>query len=351
MKLAFVAPLAESVPPAGYGGTERVVAWLVEELVARGHDVTLFASGDSLTSARLVPIVPRALRPSGTSDHAAYHLAMLGEVFARAGEFDLVHAHVDHLAFPFARLARVPVVHTLHGRLDAPWLAWACARSPELHLVSISEAQRAPLPDVRFTTIHHGFPRGLFRFHPRGGDYVLFLGRISREKGPLAAIEAARAAGVPLKIAAKIDPHDGDLFEREIAPRLDPPRVEYLGEVGDAEKEELLGNARALLLPIEWPEPFGLAFIEAMACGTPVITRPRGSVPEIVRHGVDGLVAESVEELARAIRDVGAIDRARCRASFEARFTVERMADDYEALYRAVLARRGRDVAEVKRAG
>jgi glycosyltransferase involved in cell wall biosynthesis len=263
---------------------------------------------------------------------------MLGEAFLRAGEFDLVHSHVDYLAYPFERLVRTPVVHTLHGRLDLPWLSEIYRRYPELRLVSISAAQRAPLPGVRFLgTVHHGLPRELYRFRPRAGEHLLFLGRISPEKGPLAAIAAARRAGVRLLLAAKVDPVDREFFERDVRPELDPPRVEYVGEVDDAEKQELLGGARALLLPVDWPEPFGLAFIEALACGTPIVTCPCGSVPEIVREGVNGFVAADVDGLADAIGQLGRIERAACRADFERRFTVERMADGYEALYRRVL--------------
>ena len=341
MRLAFVAPLVESVPPSKYGGTERVVSWLVEELVRRGHDVTLFASSDSRTSARLAAGSPRALRLGKIGAEVNYHLDLLGRAFTRAGEFDLVHAHLDCLAFPFARLVDVPVVHTLHGRLDLPWQRDFFGRYPDGLFVSISDAQRAPLPDVRFTaTVHHGMPRDLFRFHGSPEDYLLFLGRVSPEKGPVPAIEAARVAGVPLKIAAKVDANDRAFFESEVEPLLDPPRIEYLGEVDDARKEELLGSARALLLPIDWPEPFGLTFIEALACGTPVITRSCGSAPEILRSGVSTLFGTDVASLARAIGEVDRIDRRACREEFEARYTVERMADDYEALYAKILEQR-----------
>ena len=337
MRLAFIAPLAESVPPDRYGGTERVVSWLVEELVRRGHDVTLFASGDSRTRSVLVPIVPRALRLAGVNDHGPYHLIELGEVFERRDEFDLIHSHLDYLAFPFTKLSRTPVVHTLHGRLDLPWLPDIYRRYPGLHLVSISDAQRAPLPAVRFdATVHHGLPRDLLTFRARPDDYFLFLGRISPEKGPELAIQAARVAGVRLVLAAKVDPMDRAFFEADVEPLLDPPRIEYIGEVGDRDKDELLGGARALLLPIDWPEPFGLTFIEAMACGTPVITRPCGSVPEIVRPGVTGSLASTLDGLVAAIRDVDRIERAACRAEFLRRFTVERMTDDYERVYRGL---------------
>ncbi len=340
MRLGFIAPLAESVPPLRYGGTERVVSWLVEELVRRGHDVTLFASGDSRTEARLVPFVPRALRGAGIRDHHPHHLMMLGEAFRRAAEYDLIHAHVDYLAFPFTRLVETPVVHTLHGRLDLPFLPGIYERYPGAHLVSISDAQRAPLLDVRFeATVRHGLPADLLRYHPRGGDYFLFLGRISVEKGPLLAIHAARAAGARLLIAAKVDAADREFFERDIEPLLDPPRIEFLGEVTDREKEELLGGARALLLPIDWPEPFGLTFIESLACGTPIVTRSCGSVPEILIPGVTGLIGSSLDEIVRALHEVESIDRSACRADFEKRFTVERMVDDYEAVYRRLVSR------------
>jgi glycosyltransferase involved in cell wall biosynthesis len=299
VRLAFVAPLAESVPPRRYGGTERVVSWLVEELVRRGHDVTLFASGDSRTGARLVPMAPKALRLAGVNDHGPYHLIELGEVFRRGTEFDLVHSHLDYLAFPFTRLSPTPVVHTLHGRLDLAWLPDIYRRYPELHLISISDAQRAPLPGVRFdATVHHGLPRDLLTFRVRPDDYFLFLGRVSPEKGPVLAVQAARAAGVRLVIAAKVDPMDRAFYEREVEPLLDPPRIEYVGEVDDREKDELLGGARGLLLPIDWPT-LRPHFIEAMACGSPVITRPCGSVPEIVSPGRHGCVASTLDRARR----------------------------------------------------
>jgi glycosyltransferase involved in cell wall biosynthesis len=338
VRIAVVAPLFESVPPTLYGGTERVVGWLVEALVRRGHEVTLFASGDSRTSARLIHEVPRALRLSREGNAELHHVMMLGEVFRRAREFDVIHSHVDVWAFPFSELVKTKVLHTLHGRLDLPWSKDVHRRHPSLELVSISDAQRAALPGVRFTaTVHHGMPRDLYRFHRRADDYFLFLGRTSAEKGLPLAIEVARRAGARLRIAAKIDDEEQEYFEREVRPLLRAPGIEFLGEISDGDKNDLLGRARALLLPIDWPEPFGLAFIEALACGTPVITRPRGSVPEIVRPGITGIVAEDVDGLVKAVRTVDEIDRADCRADFEARFTDERMADAYEDVYERLI--------------
>lgn len=347
MRIALVAPLAESVPPKLYGGTERVVAWLADEMVRRGHAVTLFASGDSSTRATLEPGVARALRLSGVNDHAPYLLRMLGEAFRRADEFDVIHSHVDYLAFPFTRVVDTPVVHTLHGRLDVPWLRPYVASFPDLELISISDAQRLPWPKTRFAaTIPHGLPRDLFRPSMEMDDYALFLGRISPEKGPVAAIHAAIRAGVPLVIAAKVDPVDRDYFEREVLPLLDHPLLEYVGEVDDAQKGRLLRRARALLHPIDWPEPFGLVFVEALASGTPVVTRARGSALEIVKPDVTAIVVDREEDLAAALHGVVALDRAACRADFEARFTVERMCDAYEAVYRDAMARREADAAE-----
>jgi glycosyltransferase involved in cell wall biosynthesis len=351
MRIAYLAPLVESVPPALYGGTERVIAWLTEEMVRRGHEVTLFASGDSRTNARLVPGAPRALRLAGVRDAQPLTLSMVADAFARAHEFDIVHSHVDWLAFPFGRLIVQPVVHTLHGRLDLPFLPEIYARHPELDLVSISEAQRIPLPGVRFlATVHHGLPADLYAPAATQEDYVLFLGRMSDEKGPVLAIRAAQAAGVPLVLAAKVDPVERPYFEAEVEPLLRLPGVEFVGEVTDEQKEDLLGRARALLAPIDWPEPFGLMFIEAMACGTPVITRPLGSAPELVEHGRTGLLARTVDELAAAIHDVGRIDRGACRRTFEERFTVERMAASYEAVYRRVMGRENTLLADAAEA-
>ena len=338
MRIAQIAPLYERVPPQGYGGTERIVSYLTEELVRRGHQVTLFASGDSLTRARLWSPCPRALRPAGVKDPMVYTAMSLGEVFEHADAFDLIHSHVDYLAFPFIRLTDTPVVHTQHGRLDLPDLPAIFAQYPEAAQISISDAQRAPLPHANWVaTVHHGLPRDLYAFRDRPENYLLFLGRIAPEKRPDWAVAVARRAGIPLKIAAKVDAVDRLYFEREIAPLLEHPLVEFLGEVDDAAKQELLGSALALLFPIDWPEPFGLVMIEALACGTPVIARPCGAVPEIIEHGRTGLLGWTVDALAAHVRQVERLDRAVCRRVFEIRFTVEAMVDRYEAAYAKVL--------------
>lgn len=341
MRIAQIAPLYESVPPALYGGTERIVHFLTEELARLGHDVTLFASGDSRTSARLVPVCERALRLGGAKEPVAPHLIGLETAFRRAREFDVIHSHVDLLAYPFARRhAGAPVIGTLHGRLDLPELRPIYREYREAAVVSISDSQRAPLPFAHWLgTVHHGLPTGLYPFHPGQGRYLAFLGRISPEKGLESAIDIALASGLPLKIAAKVDRDDRLYFSDVIKPRLDHPLIEYVGEIGDAQKASFLGNALALLFPIDWPEPFGLVMIESMACGTPVIARRRGSVPEVMRHGVSGFMFEKDDEAAALVGRIGEIDRAGCRRHFEARFGARRMAEDYLAIYRRVAER------------
>ncbi|HSL20202.1 MAG TPA: glycosyltransferase family 4 protein [Vicinamibacterales bacterium] len=339
MRLAQVAPLAESVPPRLYGGTERVVWTLTEELVRQGHDVTLFASGDSLTSARLVPVVRQALRLSGCQDALAPHVLQLEEVLKRADQFDVVHFHISQIHFPVVR--RFPTAHvtTLHGRLDIPELVPLFQEFSDIPCVSISDAQRLPLPHANWVaTVHHGLPPGRLAFEPRHGSYLAFLGRVSPEKRVDRAIAIARAAGMPLRIAAKVDPADAKYFEQEIRLLLDDPLVEFIGEIGEAEKSEFLGGARALLFPIDWPEPFGLVMIEAMACGTPVIAFRGGSVDEVLEEGVSGFVVESVEEAVDAVARIDALDRRVCRDSFERRFTAARMAADYVDLYQRLRA-------------
>lgn len=333
MRIAQVAPLHESVPPKLYGGTERVVSFLTEELVRQGHDVTLFASGDSRTSARLIATSPVACRLAG-GDPLARHLCMLDEVFRRAHEFDVIHFHTEYLHFPYGARLGTPRLTTMHGRMDLPDLALVLGRFPREPLVSISDAQRLPVPFANWVgTVHHGLPEGALPFHPGPGRYLAFLGRISPEKRPDRAIEIATRVGLPLRIAAKVDQADRAYFERIVRPMLDHPLVSFVGEIGESEKAEFLGNAIALLFPVDWPEPFGLVMIEAMACGTPVIAFSRGSVPEVMRDGLSGYVVSDVEAAIAAARKVDRIERRQVRRYFEARFSVTRMADAYQRIY------------------
>jgi glycosyltransferase involved in cell wall biosynthesis len=338
LRIAQVSPLFESVPPKLYGGTERVVSFLTEELVAAGHDVTLFASGDSVTAARLVPMCEQSLRlDSRCVDQLAHHLRMVEEVYRAAREFDLLHFHVDYLHFPLSCRQRMPRITTLHGRLDLPDLGPLYRTFPDEPLVSISDAQRRPLDWVNWrTTIHHGLPPDLLRFRRGEGGYLAFLGRISPEKRPDRAIELARRLGCPLKIAAKVDKADREYYESQIRPLLATDLVEFIGEIGEHEKEDFLGNAMALLFPVDWPEPFGLVMIEAMACGTPVVAWRCGSVPEIIEDGVSGFVVDSMEEAEAAVLRIDTLDRRGCRRAFDERFTAARMADQYAQLYREV---------------
>ena len=338
MRIAQIAPLAEAVPPKLYGGTERVIWWLTEALIDQGHDVTLFASGDSVTSARLVPGAPTGLRLAGINDHVASLIAMLDRVLSEADRFDILHFHIDFLHFPVFRHLAGKCLTTLHGRQDLPDFWPAYRTYPEMRLVSISDDQRLPIADANFAaTVHHGLPRDLIPFAAAGGGYLAFIGRISPEKGPDRAIEIARKSGMRLKIAAKVDRADQSYFEREIAPLLDDPLVEFVGEIGDADKPAFLGGARALLFPIDWPEPFGLVMIEAMAAGTPVIAWRCGSTAEVIEHGKSGFLVSDVEEALAAVEAVGSIGRAAVRAAFEARFTADRMARDYVALYERLI--------------
>ena len=336
LRIAQVAPLHESVPPKLYGGTERVVSYLTEALVADGHDVTLFASGDSVTSAKLVPQTPRALRLAGCADTVAPHLAMLEDVYRRRDEFDVVHFHVDYLHFPMTRRERVTHVTTLHGRLDLPEVLPLHRKFRGMPLVSISDAQRQPMPWASWQrTVHHGLA-DLYRLD-RGGDALAFLGRSSPDKGIVHAIEIARRAGMRLRIAAKVDAGDRDYHAREVAPLLSQAHVDFVGEIGEADKQAFLGRARALLFPIAWPEPFGMVMIEALACGTPVVAFPCGSVPEIVDDGVTGFACRDVDEAVEAVRRLGELRREACRAAFEHRFTAARMARDYVEVYRRLI--------------
>jgi glycosyltransferase involved in cell wall biosynthesis len=337
MRIAQIAPLAERCPPALYGGTERVVSYLTEELVRQGHDVTLFASGDSITEAELVACSERALRLSeGVVDALPHHMVMLEQVARRADEFDVLHFHIDLMHAPVVRSFAHRTLTTLHGRLDLPDLRPFYRAFPKLPLVSISNAQRKPLPPVNWAgTIYHGLPADLLHFNPepkRG--YLAFLGRISPEKRPDRAIEIAALSGMPLKIAAKIDRVDKPYWDEKIAPLVRAhSNVEYIGEINEQQKSAVLGGAHALLFPIDWDEPFGLVMIEAMACGTPVIAYGRGSVPEVIDDGVSGFIVSSIEEAAAAVGNLGQLDRAKVRATFERRFTVERMTRDYVDLY------------------
>ncbi len=339
-----MAPLYESVPPQLYGGTERIVSYLTEALVELDHDVTLFASGDSKTDARLVAGCPRALRLAGVTDPLPHHVVMLEEVARRAAEFDLIHYHVDYLHFPLTRRLPIPTLTTLHGRLDLPELAMLYEEFPGMPVVSISDAQRAPLPGIAWQgTVAHGLPRDLHRPTVAPGDYLAFVGRISPEKRVDLAIEIARRAGLPIRIAAKIDRADRAYADEHIVPLLDAPGVTYLGELDERGKGALLAGASALLFPIDWPEPFGLVMIEAMACGTPVVAFARGSVPEVLDDGVSGFVVDDVDAAVAAVGRLGELSRAEVRATFERRFTSTRMACDYLEIYHHQLAARTAD--------
>lgn len=338
MKIAQVAPLFESVPPKGYGGTERVVSYLTEELVAMGHDVTLFATADSMTSARLIPITTKSLRADAGSPVAlACHTTQLGRLGKAAAGFDVIHFHTDYLHFPMARQLATPHVTTLHGRLDLPELAPLYKQFSDIPLVSISDMQRAPLPWANWHgTVYHGLPEDLYSAGLAPADYCVFLGRIAREKRPDRAIDIAIKAGMPIVIAAKIDPSDADYYEASIKPLLSHPLVRFIGEVGEADKSALLSNARALLFPIDWPEPFGLVMIESFACGTPVIAYGHGSVPEVVTDGVTGFVVASQDQALQALLHIDSIDRRSCRKVFEQRFSARQMALRYVELYESL---------------
>ena len=339
MRIAQLAPLYERVPPELYGGTERVISVLTEELVRRGHEVTLFASGDSETSARLVPVVPRGLRLAGVRDPMPAALLALGLAYDRAADFDVIHSHLDYPTLPFAHRSPTPSVITCHGRLDLLHTHAIFEAFRDAHLVSISDNQRRLLPHWHWAgTVYNGIDLANFTFHPRPGDYLAFLGRIAPEKGIEDAITVATLAGMPLKIAAKVDPADAAYYRDVIRPLLDHPLVEYVGEVNEREKDAFLGGAHALLFPIRWPEPFGMVMVEAMATGTPVIAGRFGSVPEVVTDGVTGFIGDSLEEMVLAIRRLDELDRAACRAAVESRFSAQAMADGYERVYRAVLA-------------
>jgi len=339
MRIAQVAPLIESVPPKHYGGTERIVSYLTEELVRAGHDVTLFASGDSVTSARLIAPCQRSLRKNERcKDPVAREVLLLDHVIEHVDEFDLIHFHTGYLHFPISRYLRVPHVTTLHGRLDIPDLIPVFDRFRNEPLISISNAQRQPLGWANWqATIYHGLPTEQFQCRPNPGDYLAFLGRISPEKGADRAIEIAKRAGMPLKLAAKVDRADRRYFKRVIEPLLAESHVDWVGEITDRDKNEFLGSAYALLFPIDWPEPFGLVMIEAMACGTPVIAYNSGSVPEVMEDGVTGFIVEGLDDAAKSVSRVCDVSRARCRNTFERRFAASRMASDYIEIYKRLI--------------
>ncbi|GAB3538155.1 glycosyltransferase family 4 protein [Pontibacter brevis] len=335
MKIAQISPLYESVPPKLYGGTERVVSYLTEELVKQGHEVTLFASGDSSTSARLVSHIHNALRLNQhVEDPLAHHVVQMQDLAERAHEFDVLHFHTDYLHFPLSALLKKPHLTTLHGRLDIPDLQYVYRKFKDQPVVSISDAQRTPLPQANWLgTVYHGLPLDLYQKGDGDGGYVTFIGRISREKRPDRAIEIAGKAGMRIKIAAKIDKADESYFEHHIKHLLDQPHVEFIGEIGEDRKGEFLGKAKALLFPIDWPEPFGMVVIEAMACGTPVIAYNHGSIPEIINKGESGFVVDNTEDAVRALDNIDLLDRNKVREIFEKRFSVRVMAEHYVRLY------------------
>jgi glycosyltransferase involved in cell wall biosynthesis len=339
MRIAQVAPLIESVPPKHYGGTERIIAYLTEELVRSGHKVTLFASGDSVTSAELVPVCRRSFRQNRRAkDYLSREVLLMDHVMERSGEFELIHFHTGCLHYLICRHLPVPNITTLHGRLDTPELLRLYERFRDMPMISISNSQRAPWPCANWQgTIYHGLPQDLFRFHPAPGDYLAFLGRASSEKRVDRAIEIAKRVGMPLKIAAKVDRADRRYFKREIEPLLNDPHIEWVGEINDKDKDAFLGNAYALLFPIDWPEPFGLVMIESMACGTPVVAYEGGSVSEVMEDGVTGFVVNEIEQAVEAVGRVRDLSRARCREVFEKRFTASRMASDYVDVYKRLI--------------
>lgn len=339
LRIAQISPLHEAVPPVLYGGTERTISWLTEELIELGHDVTLFASGDSQTSAQLEPMWPRALRLDGSvSDPNALHIAMIEHIYLRAGEFDLMHFHLDY--FPFAVMSRqaTPFLTTLHGRLDLPEHRPVFGAFPTVPLVSVSNSQRHPLPNANWVgTVPHGLPIDLLMPRPTTPSYLAFLGRICPEKGVDRAIRIAKRSGLPLRIAAKVDPADQSYFHQAIRPLLDEPHVDFIGEISDAQKPDFLSGAIALIVPIDWPEPFGLVMIEAMACGTPVIAFNRGSVPEVIEDDLTGRIVEDESSAVDAICGIDRLSRNAIRKRFEERFTARRMAEQYLKIYRRLI--------------
>jgi glycosyltransferase involved in cell wall biosynthesis len=349
MRIAQVAPLAESVPPKLYGGTERVVSWLTEELVALGHDVTLFASGDSATTGRLVPIIPRAIRLSRPRPEPfPAYAAQLNTLAEAASDFDVVHCHIDWVHLPLLSRLEVPHITTFHNRLDTPDLPAVMRHFPKAPLISISDHHRTPLPAANWLgTVYHGMPGSTLEPSYQPGTYLAFLGRLTQEKGPEAAIRLAKATNMPLRMAAKIPRAETRFYKERLQPIIDGDQIKLVGELNDAEKGDLLRGASALLFPIDWPEPFGLVMIEAMACGTPVIAFRRGSVPEVIDEGVTGFIVDNEDEAVAAIKRIGELGRRRVRATFERRFTARRMAEDYVSHYEALLRAETRQALEI----
>jgi glycosyltransferase involved in cell wall biosynthesis len=343
VKIAQIAPLVESVPPRLYGGTERVVSWLTEELVAQGHDVTLFASGDSCTKAKLCPVVRRALRLDGIHNSQPYNAIMLDRIAEQAAEFDVLHFHIDFFHYSVFRNMAHKTLTTLHGRQDLPELPDIYRAFPHMPLVSISQHQRKPVPPVNWMgTVYHGLPEKQYREGDGRGGYLAFLGRICPEKGPEEAIAIAERAGVPLKMAAKVDPVDVPYFEEVIRPLLArSPHVEFIGEIDDSGKQGFLGNARALLFPIAWPEPFGLVMIEAMACGTPVVAYRQGSVPEVLEDGLTGFAVDTRDQAVKAVAQTDKLFRSSIRSRFEERFSARAMASEYSRIYERLIRLQG----------
>ncbi|HZC04307.1 MAG TPA: glycosyltransferase family 4 protein [Ktedonobacterales bacterium] len=338
MRIAQVAPLYVDTPPRSYGGTERIISSLTDALVEAGHEVTLFATGGSRTKAELVAFVPEAIGFDHLYDSGVAHTALLAEVYRRASEFDVIHSHLDHQAFPFAARSKTPTIFTLHGSLDMPYYPAALRAFRDLRYVSISDSQREPVPDLNWmATVYHGIDVESHPFSDTPGEYLLFVGRISPEKGPEHAIAIAKKANLPLKIAAKVDPKDRKFFEQTIKPLLDDPLIEFLGPVNERRKRVLMKNALALLLPIRWREPFGMVFIESLACGTPVLTCPQGAAPEILSEGVTGYMRESDDELAEAATRVVGVSRAGCRAWAKQRFDISGMMRNYVGVYQAAI--------------
>jgi glycosyltransferase involved in cell wall biosynthesis len=339
MRIAQIAPLAESVPPKLYGGTERVVSWLTEELIALGHEVTLFASGDSFTKGKLVPVIPRAIRLSRPRPEPFPAYAAQLEAIAEAAEdFDIVHCHIDWVHLPLLNRLGVPHLTTIHNRLDTPDLPPVVRRFPQASLISISNHHRTPLPGANWLgTVYHGMPADTLAPSYQPGSYLVFLGRLTKEKGPETAIHLAKAAGLPLRMAAKVPRSETRYYKECLQPLIDGQQIQLVGELKDAGKEDLLKGASALLFPIDWPEPFGLVMIEAMACGTPVIAFRRGSVPEVIDEGITGFIVDNEDEAIAAIKRIGELDRQRVRATFERRFTARRMAEDYLLHYQSLL--------------